>query len=94
MNLYVSNLHYDATEIDLRNEFGQFGTVVKARIVMDRDTGRSRGFGFVEMGNEAEGLAAIKGISGYELRGRAVKVAQAQERKPGDRPASGTRRRA
>lgn len=94
MKLYVSNLHYDATEIDLRNEFGQFGKVVSARIVLDRDTGRSRGFGFVEMGSEAEGRAAIKGISGYELRGRAVNVAQAQERKPGDRPAGNSYRRA
>ena len=94
MNLYVSNLHYDATEIDLRNEFSLFGTVVRARIVTDRDTGRSRGFGFVEMGNEAEGRAAIKGMSGFELRGRAMKVAQAQERKPGDRPAGNTYRRA
>lgn len=94
MNLYVSNLHYDATEIDLRQEFGQFGTVVRTRIVIDRDTGRSRGFGFVEMGSAEQGLAAIKGMNGHELRGRALNVAQAQERKPGDRPASNTRRRA
>lgn len=94
MNLYVSNLHYDATEIDLRTEFGEFGKVVRARIVTDRTTGASRGFGFVEMATEAEGRAAIKGLSGYELRGRALKVAEAQERKPGDRPASNARRQA
>lgn len=94
MNLYVSNLSYDTTEHELRQEFALFGTVVRCRLVIDRETGRSRGFGFVEMGNEHEGQAAIKGVSGHEVRGRAIKVAVAQERKPGDRPASNSRRRA
>lgn len=94
MNIYVSNLSYDTTEAELRKEFELFGMVLRCRVVMDRETGRSRGFGFVEMANQAEGEAAIKGMSGFEMRGRALKVAVAQERKPGDRPASNTRRRA
>ncbi len=94
MNLYVSNLSYDTTEVDLRSEFARFGTVVRARIVFDRDTGKSRGFAFVEMATDAEGYAAIQGLSGAELDGRALRVALAQERKPGDRPASTYRRRA
>lgn len=76
--LYVGNLAFEATEDDLRRAFGQYGTVNSAQIVMDRDTGRSRGFAFVEMADGAE--AAIGGMNGANLGGRTLTVNEAKPR--------------
>ena len=81
--LYVGNLSYNTTEIDLREAFGQIGTVTDAKVVMDRETGRPRGFAFVEMSNSEEALKAIEQINGRELDGRALNVNEAQERSGG-----------
>jgi RNA recognition motif-containing protein len=85
MNLYVSNLTYVLTDDELRGAFEAYGTVSSARVVMDRETGRSRGFGFVEMPNEDEGAAALVGMNGADLGGRPVKVviARPKEERPG-----------
>jgi RNA recognition motif-containing protein len=79
----VGNLSYNTTEISLRDAFGQVGTVADAKIVMDRDTGRPRGFGFVEMGTDEEAQNAIQQLNGRELDGRAINVNEAQERSGG-----------
>jgi RNA recognition motif-containing protein len=78
--LYVGNLSYDATEKDLRDAFGGSGTVSDVAIVMDRDTGRPRGFAFVTMGSAAEAQAAIAALNGKMLQGRTLKVSEAQDR--------------
>ncbi len=80
MKLYVGNLSFQTQESDLREHFGQFGNVASATIVSDRDTGRSRGFGFVEMGTEEEARNAQKGLDGNELEGRQLKVNEAKPR--------------
>ncbi|MBI5092318.1 MAG: RNA-binding protein [Candidatus Hydrogenedentes bacterium] len=90
MNIYVGNLAYGATEDDLTQAFGAFGKVDSARIIMDKATGRSKGFGFVEMPNAAEGQAAIDGINNTDIKGRAVKVNEARPKEEGgDRPRGG-----
>lgn len=77
--LYVGNLPFSATEEEIRNMFGEFGTVEAVELVMDRDTGRPRGFGFVQM--DAEGAAtAIKKLDGQQMGGRALNVNEARER--------------
>ena len=81
--LYVGNLSYNTTELGLREVFGQAGTVADAKIVMDRDTGRPRGFAFVEMSTDQEAQAAIQQFNGRELDGRALNVNEAQERSGG-----------
>jgi RNA recognition motif-containing protein len=81
--LYVGNLSYNTTELTLRDTFGQVGTVVDAKVVMDRETGRPRGFAFVEMSSDQEAQAAIQQLSGRELDGRAINVNEAQERSGG-----------
>jgi RNA recognition motif-containing protein len=81
--LYVGNLSYGTTELELRELFGQMGTVVDAKMVMDRETGRPRGFAFVEMSSSEEALKAIAEINGRELDGRALNVNEAQERSGG-----------
>jgi RNA recognition motif-containing protein len=81
--LYVGNLSYNTTEIGLRDAFGQIGAVADAKIVMDRDSGRPRGFGFVEMGSDQEAQDAIGQLNGRELDGRAINVNEAQERSGG-----------
>ena len=81
--LYVGNLSYQTTEMDLRDLFGQHGTVADAKLVMDRDTGRPRGFGFVEMSTDAEATAAIAALNGHDVQGRALNVNEAQERSSG-----------
>ena len=86
MKLYVGNLSFNTSESDLSNLFGQAGTVESCNIIMDRDTGRSRGFGFVEMSSKAEGQAAIEQFAGKELDGRALNV---NEAKPQERRAGG-----
>ena len=78
--LYVGNLTYETTASDLEKLFGQFGTVQSAQVIADRDTGRSKGFGFVEMGSDQEAQAAIAGLSGKEVNGRALTVNEAKPR--------------
>jgi RNA recognition motif-containing protein len=81
--LYVGNLSFNATELDLRELLSESGTVTDAKLVMDRDTGRPRGFGFVEMSTEAEAQTAISNLNGREFLGRALTVNEAQERSGG-----------
>jgi cold-inducible RNA-binding protein len=81
--LYVGNLSFSTTEADLRDLLSQSGTVTDAKLVMDRDTGRPRGFGFVEMSTEAEAATAISNLNGREFQGRALTVNEAQERSGG-----------
>lgn len=83
--LYVGNLAYGVRDEELQQSFGQFGTVTSAKVMMDRDTGRSKGFGFVEMGSDAEAQAAIEGMNGQSLSGRAIVVNEARprEERPG-----------
>lgn len=81
--LYIGNLSYSTTELDLRELFGQMGTVADAKVVMDRETGRPRGFAFVEMSSDAEASKAIEQVNGRELGGRALNVSEAQERTGG-----------
>lgn len=80
MNLYVSNLSYDMTDVELREAFERFGLVSHARIILDRDTGRSRGFAFVEMANDDEARAAIDGLNNVDQGGRPLKVVEARPR--------------
>ncbi len=80
MNIYVGNLAWEVTEDDLRSEFASFGEVESARLISDRMTGRSRGFGFVEMPNNEEGKAAISAMDGKDLKGRNLKVNEARAR--------------
>jgi RNA recognition motif-containing protein len=82
VNIYVANLPYSATDADLQALFGAHGTVQKSSIVMDRETGRSRGFGFVEMTNDAEGQAAISKLNGSPYNGRPLIVNEAKPREP------------
>src|SRR4051812_6153051 len=83
MRLYVGNLAYSTTEDALRNEFGKFGNVTSAQVVIDRVSGRSRGFGFVEFSTPEEGTAAISGMNGASLDGREIVVNEARERQAG-----------
>ena len=76
--LYVGNLPYTVRDEDLQQSFGQFGAVTSAKVMMERETGRSKGFGFVEMGNDAEAQAAIAGMNGQPLGGRSVVVNEAR----------------
>ena len=81
--LYVGNLSYNVTEQDLRDVFADGGrNVVEVKIVMDRDTGRPRGFAFVEMGTDDEAAAVISNLSGREIQGRAINVSEARARAP------------
>ncbi len=83
--LYVGNLAYGVRDEELQQAFAPFGTVTSAKVMMDRDTGRSKGFGFVEMGTDAEAQAAINGMNGQALDGRAIVVNEARprEERPG-----------
>lgn len=81
--LYVGNLSFNATELDVRDLFTPFGTVADLKMVMDRETGRPRGFGFVEMSTEAEASEAINNLNGRDFQGRAMTVNEAQERSGG-----------
>ncbi|MBK9136937.1 MAG: RNA-binding protein [Betaproteobacteria bacterium] len=85
--LYVGNLAYSVRDDSLQQAFAQFGTVTSAKVMMDRETGRSKGFGFVEMGSDAEAQAAINGMNGQALEGRAIVVNEARPRE--DRPGGG-----
>ncbi|MFW6058608.1 MAG: RNA recognition motif domain-containing protein [Phycisphaeraceae bacterium] len=79
-NIYVGNLPYTTSEAELEQLFSQFGNVLRASIITDRDTGRSRGFGFVEMENENEGRQAIEGLHGQDFEGRPLTVNEARRR--------------
>ena len=83
--LYVGNLAYSVRDDELLQAFGEFGNVTSAKVMMDRDTGRSKGFGFVEMGSDAEAQAAIQGMNGQSMAGRAIVVNEARprEERPG-----------
>lgn len=85
--LYVGNLAYSVRDQDLQQAFGPFGDVASAKVMMERETGRSKGFGFVEMGSPAEANAAIQALNGKDLGGRALTVNEARPRE--DRPAGG-----
>ncbi len=80
MNIYVGNLSYEVTEDELQKAFEEFGEVESAKIIKDMYSGRSKGFGFVEMPTESDGNAAIEGLDSKELKGRAVKRANARLR--------------
>jgi len=78
--IYVGNLSYNTSEDSLRNLFQTYGTVASAKIISDRDTGVSKGFGFVEMGSDNEAMAAINGTNGIDLDGRQIKVNEAMDK--------------
>ena len=80
MNIYVGNVSYGVTEKNLEDLFSEFGEVASARIIMDRETGRSKGFGFVEMPTKEEALEAIKNLDGKEVDGRNLRVNEARAR--------------
>ena|SRR5689334_15615375 len=80
MNIYVSNIPYQTTEEELREAFASFGNVSSARIIKDKLTGKSRGFGFVEMANDDEAKAALEGMNGAELSGRKINAREARPR--------------
>ena len=80
--LYVGNLPYSVRDNDLEQAFGQFGSVTSAKVMMERDTGRSKGFGFVEMGSDAEAQEAINGMNGQSLGGRSLVVNEARPMEP------------
>ena len=81
MNVYVGNLSYDLSEEDLKTAFEEYGEVTSAKIISDRYSGRSKGFGFIEMTSDDEAKAAIEGLSGKELAGRAIVVNEARPRR-------------
>ena len=80
MKIYVGNMSYDTTEENLRQTFGEFGEVVSVNIITDRDSGRPKGFGFVEMGSKEEATAAIEALNGQDMNGRQVNVNEAKPR--------------
>ncbi len=89
MNIYVGNLSYTSTEDSIRQHFEPFGEVASVKIIEDRETGRSRGFGFVEMPNDSEGQAAIEALDGKDLDGRPIRVNEARPKT--DRRGAGSR---
>ncbi|MBW7863686.1 MAG: RNA-binding protein [Candidatus Hydrogenedentes bacterium] len=91
MNIFVGNLSYSTREEDLRAAFEEFGQVDSARVIMDRETGRSRGFGFVEMPVASEGQAAIKALDGKNVDGRNIKANEARPKADNDRGDRGGR---
>ncbi|MEE2981764.1 MAG: RNA-binding protein [Pseudomonadota bacterium] len=86
MNIYVGNLSYGVTEDELQQLFVEYGSVVSANLIMDRDTGNPKGFGFVEMENQADAEKAIKELDGSSIKGRSIKVNQARPRNDRSRP--------
>ena len=93
MNIYVGNLSYQLKEDEIRDAFAAFGEVESARMITDRDTGRSKGFGFVEMPNREEALAAIEGLNETELGDRQITVNEARPKAPRDNRGGGGRGR-
>ena len=82
LNIYVGNLPYTTTEAELESLFAPFGEVARASIIMDRETGRSRGFGFVEMPDDEEGRKAIEALNGQDFNGRSLTINEARPRQP------------
>src|ERR1700712_1660590 len=89
MNIYVSNLSFNTNDAELNELFSKFGTVSSAKVIMDRESGRSRGFGFVEMPSNDEGKDAMLGLNNKEVEGRAMSVSVAKERE--ERSSGGSR---
>lgn len=87
MNIYVGNLPYSVTESELRDLFSQFGDVSRATVIMDRETGRAKGFGFVEMSDDGQAEEAIEQLNESSMQGRSLKVNQARPRE--ERPRGG-----
>ena len=85
MNIYVGNLSYEVTEEDLKKAFEIFGEVDTVKVIKDNYTGRSKGFGFVEMSAKAEAQSAIEGLNGKDLKGRSLNVSEARPRSEGRR---------
>ncbi len=81
MNIYAGNLSYEVTEEDLKNAFAAFGEVTSVKVIKDEYSGRSKGFGFIEMTNKPEAEAAINGLNNTELKGRALKVNEANPKR-------------
>ena len=92
MNIFVARLNYDTTEQELESLFSPYGDIDSVKIIMDRDTGRSKGYGFVEMPNEEEGLAAIEDLNGTDLDGREIVVKKANPPGGGNNRGGGNRR--
>lgn len=90
--LFVGNLDFDAQEDEVRELFGQFGAVVSVKIVLDRETGRPRGFGFVEYQSASDANRAISELDGRDFHGRSLRINQAEDRRGAGRPPSGPRR--
>ncbi len=89
MKIYIGNMSYDMTEDDLRQAFESFGEVVSVNIITDRDSGRPKGFGFVEMGSKEEATAAIEALNGQDMKGRQVNVNEARPRNTDNRRGGG-----
>jgi RNA recognition motif-containing protein len=89
MNIYIGNLDYSVTEADLSRAFGEFGNVSSSNVITDKFTGRSKGFGFVEMPNSSEAAEAISALNDSDLNGRTIKVNEAKPRE--ERPATRSR---
>ena len=87
MNIYVGNLSYNTTEDELRTLFAEFGSVDSAKLIMDRDSGQSKGFGFIEMSDNSGGQQAIEGLNGRDINGRVLTVNKAKPRE--ERPRGG-----
>ena len=85
MNIYVGSLSYDVTEEELKQAFEVFGEVESVKIINDMNSGRSKGFGFVEMSGKSKGLSAIDGLNGTEMKGRSIKVNKAKPRSEDNR---------
>lgn len=81
MNIYAGNLSYEVTEEDLKNAFSAFGEVTSVKVIKDEYSGRSKGFGFIEMTNKTEGEAAVNALNNTELKGRAIKVNEANPKR-------------
>jgi RNA recognition motif-containing protein len=84
MNIYIGNLHFKMNEDELNQLFGQYGEISSAKIIMDKITGKSKGFGFVEMPNDDEASQALTNLNGKEVHGRPLKVTEAREREAGE----------
>jgi len=91
MNIFVSNLNFKVRNEDLKNLFQQYGEVVSTKVITDKFSGRSRGFGFVEMKNDADGQKAIDELNQKEYEGRSISVSVAKPREEGARPNHGSR---
>jgi RNA recognition motif-containing protein len=89
MNIFVGSLPFSLEEADLKELFEAYGEVSTVKLIIDRETGRSKGFGFVEMSDDESAQKAIAGLNGAEVKGRSIAVSQAEEKKPGDRRGGG-----